>query len=232
MNWSIIIFCYNEEQSIESVVLSSISFIKRYGNEHSEIIIVDDGSTDNTFHYCESIQKSNNSLIRIIRHDKNYGIGKALKSGYDSAKGEQICAIPGDGQFDIQELEAIQSIKGNQFISFYRKTKNYNIYRSILTNLNYSFNRLLLGVKLKDVNWIKVYSKKQLELVNYQLNSSLIESEIVGKLVKLDYEAIEIESKYLSRSGGQAKGGSINTLILAIKELVTLYRIISKFKIK
>ncbi|MHA1413184.1 MAG: glycosyltransferase family 2 protein, partial [Promethearchaeota archaeon] len=75
---SIIIPVYNEEKNIKAV-------LKRIPNHQKyEIIVVDDGSTDNTIKEIQSIK---DDRIKLLKHDKNKGYGAAILSGIKKAKG-------------------------------------------------------------------------------------------------------------------------------------------------
>lgn len=227
MDWSIIIFCYNEEQNIENVVMQSLAFINRMDSD-SEILIVDDGSTDSSAEIIEDCAMKD-SRVKVVRHFWNRGIGEALKTGYEAASKEYVCAVPADGQFSIDELRKIPEFTEDCFFAFYRESKNYNIYRNILTNFNYMLNRYVLNNNIKDVNWIKVYRKKHLVEANPQLRSSLIESEISSKLLKRDIKCIGVESAYLPREYGKSKGGNVHTVSRALLEMLRLIIIVKKF---
>jgi glycosyltransferase involved in cell wall biosynthesis len=224
---SVIIFAYNEAVSLPTVATNVLNILTDKALQ-SELIIVDDGSSDNTPTVCSELTKMD-KRCRIIRHNINKGIGAAIKSGYANARYEFVCAIPGDGQFDVEELRQIAPFPNNTFYSFYRPETNYSLYRSCLTWLNRILNQHLLGVLLRDVNWIKVYRKDQLEHVNPQLTSSLIESEICAKLYKEGVMPIEIPSKYLPRESGVSKGGSWKTLRLAIRDTLKLWWVVVRY---
>ncbi len=228
MELSVIIFCYNEEQNISAVLKNTILFLSRAQYKNSEIIVINDGSTDKTGAIAESFTAKFPSYA--VRHIyPNQGIGNALNTGYNLASKEFVCAIPGDGQFDIFEIDQINKIRENQFVTFYRKEKNYNTYRSFLTNFNQWFNRKFLKIDVPDINWIKIYRREQIDKKYRVLNSSLVESEICGKLIKSGYTHKDYPSKYQVREYGEAKGGNIKTLIQAVSEILLLYRIIRKF---
>jgi dolichol-phosphate mannosyltransferase len=221
MSWSIIIFCYNEAWTLGKVIEDCIAFLNMNGASDSEIIIVDDGSTDITQDVCQ--EYLSDFRIRVIRHTTNLGIGAALKTGYKEASKTYICAIPGDGQFDINELKQVPCFEKKFFYSFYRPKKNYSIFRSLLSFLNNILNKYFLGVKLKDVNWIKAYHSEQIQGISIKLNSSLIESEICAKLIWKGCVPIEIPSIYHPREAGKSKGANIYTLLKAGKEISKLY---------
>ena len=226
MNITFVIFCFNERKNIESVILSTLHVANTLSSTY-EIIVVDDGSTDGS----EEVIKQYPQL-KYIRHATNKGIGTALQTGYSSASKEFVCAIPGDGQFDVSELLQLKPFGFYTIYSFYRPETNYNYYRRLLTTGNKLFNRFFLGIKLKDVNWIKVYRKDQLNFVQPQLRSSLVESEICAKLIKSGCSAIEIPSAYLERKAGISTGGSWKTLSKAITEIIELCKEVYSFNKK
>lgn len=230
MNISIVIFCYNERENIGPVIQSCISLLDRLSFSY-EIIIVDDGSDDGSADVIDRFVYGN-SHLKCIRHPSNKGIGSALLSGYAACANEFVCAIPGDGQFDVNELLKIKPFQAKNFYSFSRPETNYNWYRSLLNFSNRIFNGVVLGITLRDVNWVKVYRKEQLEFVNIKLKSSIVESEICAKLIKAGCCPIEIPSVYHKRKSGEAKGGNWRTLNLAIREILLLYIAVRRFRKK
>ena len=103
---SIIIPIYNEEHSIKNVI-NRISKHLRY-----KIILVDDGSTDNSIKKAKEI---NNPNIKIIRHEKNQGYGAAILSGFKQATGDIIVTMDSDGQHNPEEIpNLIKPILNNQ----------------------------------------------------------------------------------------------------------------------
>jgi len=223
LNISLVIFCYNERESIERVIQACVETMTQMSDDY-EIILVDDGSTDGSQALLE-----HHESIRYIRHGQNKGIGAALLTGYLHASKEYVCAVPGDGQFDITELLAIEAFNFDRFYSFYRPSTDYSPYRQALTLVNKWFNNYILGMNLRDVNWVKVYRKDQLDFVQPELRSSIVESEICCKLIKSGVSPIELPSVYHRRESGEAKGGKWHTLQKAIREIVSLYLVTSRF---
>jgi len=228
-SWSIIIFCYNEENSIDIVIESVNNFLDSNELNESEIIVIDDGSIDGSEKIIRTILQ-NNERINYIRLPKNMGIGKALLTGYRNAKNINVVAIPGDGQFNINELQPFLNFSERSFISFYRQLKNYSVYRKIITGANKLFNKYVLSLDIKDVNWVKAYKSKDLEEIDLKLDSSMIGSEICAKLIMKKYSIIESMSVYRNRVGGKPRGASLKNLSQAAKDIVKLAFIARKFK--
>ena len=94
---SVVIPAYNEENGIEEIaerVLSVRENLQASGIEDLELLVVDDGSADNTAGIAEKIEG-----VRLIRHEKNKGYGAALKTGFSKANGELIGFLDADGTY-------------------------------------------------------------------------------------------------------------------------------------
>jgi glycosyltransferase involved in cell wall biosynthesis len=229
LDWSIIIFCFNEKNNLSKVLESVFEFVKNPQVQNYEILIVDDGSTDGSVEVINDKIKGKKNA-KILSHAINRGIGQALRTGYFNAQLEYVCAIPGDNQFDIEELLKVKPFGSDTFYSFYRTNLYKNSYRKLIHILNKLFNKWFLNIQIKDVNWIKVYRNDQLKKVDFQLQSSIVESEICAKLFKLGAKPIELPSKYLPRDYGTPKGGTWKTVSMAVKESWSLFWVVKKFK--
>ncbi len=104
MKASIVIPAYNEEKRITPFLLSLLDFTMRM--KESEVIIVNDGSTDKTLEIIHTIAKEN-SLIKIISYEHNQGKGWAVKQGIEAAQGEKIVFMDADGSIPPSEIPKI-----------------------------------------------------------------------------------------------------------------------------
>ena len=92
----------NEENSIHYAIQNVIASFNKL-SLNGEIIIVNDGSTDETKRICESIV-SQHSNIHLINHRKSEGIGKSYWDGVKESKGECVTWIPADGENNAYEI--------------------------------------------------------------------------------------------------------------------------------
>lgn len=116
---SIIIPVFNQE---ELVIRALESIPKR---KDIEIIVIDDGSTDDTWNRLINYRESNN--IVLLYNEKNKGVAYTINRGYECAKGEYIVLLGSDDYFYTKELEkAISKFDGTDFI-FFQATNNYGM---------------------------------------------------------------------------------------------------------
>jgi len=145
---------------------------------------------------------------------------------------ENVCSVPGDGQFDPNELALITPVKEHTFVSFYRKENlTYSFFRNRLSYIHKKINKLLIGLDLKDVNWAMVYKREELIKLDLALTSTLIKSEICAKMIILGYRPIEIESEYLERDYGEPKGSSRKIVYQAIRDIIKLIISVRRFRV-
>ena len=72
------------------------------------------------------------------------------------------------------------------------------------------------------MNWVKAYKNKDLKSVDYEIKSSLVETEIASKLLRKGLKVNQIETVYLPRIAGEPKGASFKIVSLAVLELFKL----------
>lgn len=223
--------CFNEEHSVLHVGVQAQRVLKKISSLKNEVVFVDDGSSDDSTHLIKTFQKKYTN-VRAVFHPHNMGIGAALRSGYFNSRFENVCVVPADGQFDLNELIPHPWLELNTCFSFFReKQRGYSFFRILLSRINRVVNRVFLGIQLKDINWVKVYKRDTLKKLDLRLKSSLIESEICAKLGFLGHRFIEIPSIYHIRSGGKARGASLKIVLKALLETCLLIWTVWAFRV-
>jgi glycosyltransferase involved in cell wall biosynthesis len=94
---SIVIFAFNEEKTIAQAIQEAADALIGLGHLF-EIIVIDDGSSDDTFTNAREMAGRYGPQVRIIRHKQNLGFGGVFKTGMDAAKNDIFSFIAGDGQ--------------------------------------------------------------------------------------------------------------------------------------
>src|SRR5205814_4802672 len=100
---SIVVPVMNEEQNVRPLYQKLSDQLNSLG-QNSEVIFVDDGSTDNTFRELKTLHEEHPGTIRVIRFRRNFGKTPALVAGFSRSRGEIIFTMDGDLQDDPEEI--------------------------------------------------------------------------------------------------------------------------------
>ena len=163
MNISIIIPLLNEEESLPELA----EWIKRVmlANNYSyEIIMIDDGSTDNSWKIIEELRSRNNN-IKGIKLQRNYGKSAALNEGFKAAQGDIVITMDADMQDSPDEIpELCKMISEGDFdiVSGWKKKRYDNkLTKNIPSKLFNAAARSMSKIKLHDFNCgLKAYKRK------------------------------------------------------------------------
>lgn len=218
-NLSIILPVFNEQDTIKSLI-QDISFqVSKYIPDF-EIIVVEDGSTDQTSYILRELQGSIPSL-KILTHDKNKGYGQAIKTGIGGANKEWLLIMDSDGQFHISALESFWSQREKfDFILGYREKRTDNLYRSLLGKTGNFFSNTLLKKKITDINCgFKLFKSQDLKSLNLISTGGIINFEILHRLFKNKvYKFKQSPVKHFPRKYGKQTGGNWRTIMKIITE--------------
>ena len=127
-NLSLIIPCYNEQDNLPLLFKKLLKIQVKF----NEIILVDNGSTDNTSLIIENFIKNNDSCIKILKLKKNIGYGNGIMSGIRKSSGKIIAWTHADLQTDPQDVvdayEYFMSKNGDSNFFIERETKKKKIF--------------------------------------------------------------------------------------------------------
>lgn len=97
-------FAWNEEENIAACMREALDFLRDHTSDH-ELILVDDGSEDDTAGAARTVQAEDPSHVKVVSYKPNRGIGGALKAGYAVADKEWVTLLPADGQVPPSGLQ-------------------------------------------------------------------------------------------------------------------------------
>ena len=205
-NLSIIIPCYNELLSIETLIDECLIIL----NDEIEIIIVDNGSTDGSFEYLNALKLPNN--IIPIRVKKNIGYGNGILFGLNHAKGEVLSWTHADLQTDLSDVLRGYNLYKKELLNktciVKGERKNRNLFDSFFTFSMGVYCSFVLGKWLFDINaQPKIFHKSFLrKFKNPPLDFSLdLFILYFFKSHKTQIKSIPVFFK--KREFGESKGG-------------------------
>ncbi len=233
---SIIIPIYNEEQNIvhyHERLFSETDEISKKNNVTFEYIFVDDGSADQSVHNLNTIIKSR-SDCHLIRHDKNRGMGAAIKTGFAHASGDCYITMDSDLTFrpsDIQKLlegykkSKTDCVSGSPYLDpglmdtvpIVRKIPSYCV--------NFLY-RLLLKEKITCVSPIfRLYRAEIIKALSIQSNDFSINAEIISKLLIQGKTVLEVPVELHTRDFGESKINTLKEVKNNIKILIKIFKV-------
>ncbi len=162
MNLSIVVPLLNEEESLPELV----SWILRVCDEHRltcEIILVDDGSTDNSWYVIKTLSDKHRQ-VKGIKFRRNYGKSAALNEGFAATAGEVVITMDADLQDSPDEIPALYHMvarEGYDLVSGWKKKRYDPLSKTIPTKIYNGMTRFVTGIQLHDMNCgLKAYRKE------------------------------------------------------------------------
>jgi glycosyltransferase involved in cell wall biosynthesis len=216
--FSIIIPFYNEKESLPHLLDQLTKECKELHVPY-EIILIDDGSTDESKKVVESRKDPH---VMMVSQRRRFGKGKALESGFNSSKGENIIFMDADLQNDPQDLSRfLKTLKeGYDFVNGYRKQRNDNVDKTLPSKIYNSLITTLFNVNLHDINCgYKAMRREILENIrlygdNYRILPILAKHE--------GYRVTEIEVIHHPRQFGESKYGFMR-IFYGLFDLITYF---------
>ncbi|MEM7828111.1 MAG: glycosyltransferase family 2 protein [Candidatus Aenigmatarchaeota archaeon] len=201
---SIVIPCFNEEKNL-GLLVEKIHNVMKNISESYEIILIDDGSTDQTFDTIKKLS-SRSASVKGIRLRRNFGQTAALACGFQYAKGETIITMDADLQNDPEDIPILleKINKGYDVVSGWRINRKDDFLTRIIPSkiANYLIGKIT-GVKLHDYGCsLKAYRSEVIK--NLDLYGEL--HRFIPALAKIQgAEITEVPVKHHPRLYGKSK---------------------------
>ena len=206
MKVSVIIPVYNEEETIEEI-------LRRVEMEEiaTEILVIDDGSTDGTREKLASLNEVGN--LRIILHDRNQGKGAAVRTGFQNATGDVFLIQDADLEYDPRDYpKLIQPIEegiadvvyGSRFLGGPRRTTMF--WHMVANKLLTFMTNLLYNTILSDMETgYKVFKRDIVDGMKIRANSFDFEPEFTAKILKKKVRVYEVPISFNPRDYDEGK---------------------------
>ncbi len=220
---SVVIPCYNEKNTIETV----LDAVRNCGVKNTEIIVVDDYSTDGTRDLLQGALRG--KIDRLIFHKSNQGKGAALAKGFRAATGDVVVIQDADLEYDpkdfVRLLEPFVSGRADADVVYgsrYARGEKYMIKRFYHTmgNKFLTFvSNLFTDMGLTDMETCyKMFRREVIQSITIEEKRFGFEPEITAKIAKKEkhYRIYEIPISYYPRTYSEGKKIGVKDGVRAI----------------
>jgi glycosyltransferase involved in cell wall biosynthesis len=226
---SVVLPAYNEEANLERTVRELLPVLEQTAADY-EILIVDDGSRDETAAIAARLA-AEVPRLRVLRHDRNRGYGAALRTGFAAARREWILLLDADGQFRPGELPRFIAAAGRaDLIIGSREQRADPPHRRLFAAVWRLLTGVLLGVRARDTNCgFKLMRAAVIQALDLQAGGALISAELLAKARRSGAVIVELPVTHAPRRYGRQTGGSVRVMLRAYYELARLAWRIRRF---
>ena len=210
---SVVMPMYNEEENVSSTLKAVRKELSSL-DAPWEIVLVNDGSTDNTLALVQEAA-AEDARVRVISYAPNLGRGRALRTGFAQARGDIIITIDFDLSYSAEFiLKLYQELLRDPSLDFViaspympgGKTLDVPRGRLCLSKLANKTIGFALGGRFKTVTGIlRGYRRQVIQALELTSNSKEIHLEILSKLMALGYRGSEVPAVLQGRRRGRSK---------------------------
>ncbi len=210
---SIIIPVFNEEQYLQRLFQD---LIKYFDKSNTEILIIDDGSTDRSTEIIKNFKNEKKKFnFKYFRNDINSGKGFSILKGLKNCSGEYVLLQDADLELDlkdsykmfqmIQNNNDIKCIFGSRYLSGKLKKNNY-LFNNLIGKLNSLIFNIFFSQSLSDVHCgLKIIHRDVINKINLSLKDFGIEIDLASQIVKNNFFIYEYGVSYFFRTKSEGK---------------------------
>lgn len=216
--------CYNEEENVEALLTRAVEVFPQFAAK-IEILIIDDGSTDETANKAALFAQSH-PVVRIIRQ-KHGGYGRALRRGFDEAVHEYVFFADGDLQFDLKDFARfVPEASRSDLVIGYRLRRADGIKRVITQKMLkvWAWIFLKFPLSIKDTNCaFKLFKRTALRsILPLQSEGAIISTELLLRAHRAGLRITQIGVHHLPRIHGEPTGQRAGVILKAVRETFAL----------
>jgi glycosyltransferase involved in cell wall biosynthesis len=232
---SVILPAFNEEGSIEQAVRRASEAVAPLVPSH-EIVVIDDGSQDETPRILSELEREMGSTLVVVTQPTNLGYGRALRTGFDTARGRLVFYTDADNQFDLRELAQFLPLMEDQdAILGYRVGRQDGGFRLFVSNGYNALASLAFGMSVRDLNCsFKLFRREALTSLHLEEDHFFIDTEIVVQLHRAGFRYAQKGVRHYPRTAGRSTVSptDVPRTFLALMKLWVKLRLLSSGKAK
>jgi glycosyltransferase involved in cell wall biosynthesis len=216
---------YNDAPSLPALIRKTFAVLERHVADY-EVIVVNDGSRDNTGEVLEELRREFAPRLRVETHAQNRGYGGALRTGFASATKEFVFYTDGDSQYDVEELprllEATTPTTG--LVNGYKLERHDPAHRVWIGAIYNFCARVVFRIRIRDIDCdYRLIRRALLEEIRLTSTSGTICVELVRKLELSGCEVKEIGVHHYPRLYGRSQFFRLRSLAVTFYQLLRLW---------
>jgi glycosyltransferase involved in cell wall biosynthesis len=218
---SLSVLAYNEIDTIERAARLCSEVLESLDRSY-ELVLVDDGSTDGCRERISTLAPELPGC-RAILHPRNLGIGAGIRTCFFGTRGQWATWFPSDLQADPREIpRLVEQLADCDVLVTYRNPseRTEGPLRQAISSLDRTLTKLLFGVSLRDLHWVRFYRRSVLERMRLSSRSPFVDTEMIIHALGQGARLIEAPLDDRPRSYGEAHGVSLHHLTTAARDLV------------
>jgi glycosyltransferase involved in cell wall biosynthesis len=216
---------YNDAPSLPSLIQKTFAVLERHVEDY-EVIVVNDGSRDNTAQVLEDLRLKYGGKMRVVTHAVNRGYGGALQSGFGAARKDWVFYTDGDGQYDVSEipllLELVEARTG--LVNGYKLARHDPAHRIWIGSVYNFCARVLFFIRIRDIDCdYRLIRRDLLEKIHLTSTSGTICVELVRKLELSGCHVAEVAVHHYERKHGKSQFFRMRSLAITFYQLLRLW---------
>jgi glycosyltransferase involved in cell wall biosynthesis len=203
---SIFFPCYNDAGTIPTMVIRAAQAAREITDDY-EIIVLDDGSHDDSVQVLEEVQCAIPQL-RVIKHDQPSGYGGNLRAGIAASTKEWIFYTDGDAQYDARELRLLVEAlcPGVDVVNGWKIKRKDPWHRIVVGWLYQYFVKLLFGLVIRDVDCdFRLMRRSIFDVVQLESVTGTITFEMVRKIQDAGFKFAQVPVHHFYRQYGTSQ---------------------------
>jgi len=212
---------YNEEANVVASV-EGVREALRKRHDDFEVVVVDDGSTDRTRTLADELA-AKYADVKTIHHDRNYKLGRTLRSGFAAATKDLVFYTDADLPIDFQDIHRGVDLllrDGADGVTGYRLDRGESWWRMIYSAV---YNRLInavFGLGVNDVNFsYKLFTKEAMRSITLTSEGSFIDAELLARAKLANMRVVQMGVHYFSRRAGRSTLASPGVILKILAEM-------------
>jgi glycosyltransferase involved in cell wall biosynthesis len=204
---SIFFPAYNDAGTIASLVIRSVQVAATLTADY-EVIVVNDGSQDDTPRILDELSRVYSQHVRIVHHERNRGYGGALRSGFAAATKEFIFYTDGDAQYDPAEMTELwgKMTDGVDWVNGWKISRADPLHRIIIGRVYHHMVKILFGLKVRDVDCdFRLMRRRIFDVVRLEKDSGVICLEMMKKFQDAGFRVAETPVHHFHRAYGKSQ---------------------------